>query len=194
VSERDASIWYDGATRERREAVERIERDALAFLAEALRAFEADDSAWLHLLDDLQVPSDLDEVDDATFARGYSVRVGTDRLVLRLSERLPRQLEATHAALTRQPWCVDSQLHKGAIDLQVRALDRGVALRIEARLLSQARAVADGMKRSVAKLVAIAAPDPLPRVTAALDDATRRVDAIEAAKLDRLRASRFGLP
>jgi hypothetical protein len=57
VSERDASIWYDGATRDRREAVERIERDALAFLAEALRAFEADDSPWLHLLDDLQVPS-----------------------------------------------------------------------------------------------------------------------------------------
>jgi hypothetical protein len=54
VSERDAPIGYDGATRDRHEAVERIERDALSFLGQAVRDFERDDSAWRLLLDDLE--------------------------------------------------------------------------------------------------------------------------------------------
>jgi hypothetical protein len=189
VSERDALIWYDGAMRDRREAVERIERDALSFLAQAGADFERDDTAWLRLLDDLTIPIGLDAEDYGTFARGYFITVTADHVVINLDPRLPRTLDATFAALVAKRWCFAPRLSEGSIEMQVRGLDRAIAVQIEEDICRQARAVSDGMQRSIAKLVAIAAPDLPPRVSSALDDAIRRVEAVRSAKIERLTSS-----
>lgn len=192
VPERDGPIWYDGATRARHDAVERIERDALGFLAQAVRDFERDDSAWRLLLDDLDIPVGLDDPADygyATISHAFSINVTADLVVLGLCDLLPRQLAATFSALTKQPWCVAPRLHEGSIEMQVRRLGPAKAVRIEKELSLRARAVHDRMQRGIAKLISLVAPSPLPRVTDALDDARRTVEAISAAKIERLRCS-----
>lgn len=189
MTERDAPIWYDGATRGRQEAIDRIERDALAFLARAVSDFEANDSAWLLLLEGLDVPRDLDEPEEGTFSRAYSIRVSDDRVIVYLSDRLPRQLQATFTALAKQPWCFAPQLRKGAIEMQVRKLDPTHQARIESYISLEARAVCDAMRRGIAALVSIAAPSPLPRVASALDGALQKVEAVSTAKIERRRSS-----
>ena len=187
MTEHDGPIWYDGAKRARVEALERIERDALAFLEKSVGDFERDDAAWLLLLDGLDIPVDLDEPMERTISYSYWISVTADEIAVSLSTFLPRKLEATFAALGKQPWCFAPRLQKGYIEMQVRGLDPANVARIEKRLSGQARAVRHLLRRGVATLLSIAAPSPLPRVTDALDDAVRRVEAIAYAKVGRLK-------
>ena len=192
MTDPEPPIWYDGAMREHREALGRIERDALAFLERAAADFERDDAPWLLLLDDLAVPFGLDDPADydyATIPHAYSIEVTADLVLVRLSDRLPRQLEATFAALGKKPWCLAPRLQKGSIEMRVQGLDPAVVVRLEKRFVSQARAARALLDRGVATLVSLAAPSTLPRVTEALEDAARKVAAIAAAKVERVRSA-----
>ena len=112
-----------------------------------------------------------------------------DLVIVRLSDRLPRQLDATFAALGKKPWCLAPRLQKGSIEMRVRGLAPAVVARLEKRFVSQARAARALLERGVATLISLAAPSTLPRVTAALEDAARRVEAIAVAKVERVRSA-----
>ncbi|MEZ4223071.1 MAG: hypothetical protein R3B13_19160 [Polyangiaceae bacterium] len=192
MSEQGEAVWYDGALRERSDAVARMERDAIAFLRRAIAEFEADDSAWLLLIEALAIPDALDDPAEygyATISHDFHVEVGDGRVALRLAPQLRRRLEATFAALTKQSWSVDARLHPGAIDTQVRGLAPQDVLRLEKRVTAQRAAVAANLARGVAQLASLASPSPLPTASAALDEGLRQVAEIAAAKVKRIRAA-----
>ncbi len=166
----------------------RLEKDGLAFVAARVEGFDRDDSAWLLLLQDLDLSGPRDEPDDGTFARGYSVEVGPDEVVIALSPRLPRQLEATWAALA-QPWCVAPHLRVGSVALRVHGLAPAEQTRLATALTVRAEAARAGLERDGAALRETAAPDGLPCLEAALAAALKRVDAIASQKRARLAAS-----
>ena len=183
----DDALWYDGEVRARPEALGRIARDARSFLERAVRELERDDAAWLLLLDELHIPPGLDDPGEATISGAYAIEVTEDRVVVGLSALLPRQLEATLAALRKAPWCVAPRLHGGVIEMQVQSLDPAILARMEKKIAAHVRAIRAHLERGSAAFVAMAAPSPLAEATAGLADALLRVEAIRVAKVERLR-------
>jgi hypothetical protein len=165
VVEAASSIFYDGAMRERAVAIERIERDGTAYLARAVADFERDDGAWLLLIEELNVPTDLDDPDLGTFAR------------------------ATFDALSSRAWCSSPSLARGSVEWRVCGLDPATAERIEKSIALRARRTEDAMKRAIAQLASVVAPAELPRSSAALQLAAERVVALATAKMERVRAA-----
>jgi hypothetical protein len=179
-------IFYDGSPREAHDAIAHVERDAEIFLSNRLADFEKDDSAWQLLIDDLHVPTDLDEWTGATVAFGHSVQLVADELVVHLAHVFPLRLEAIFVAARTQPWCAGARLEKGKIIVQLARRDPALDDRIVGAIRASAQAVRASMHKGIAGLLAVIDPHGSSRITAGLDAGLRDLDVIEAAKIARV--------
>ena len=185
-----STIWYDGAARNRDEVIERVERDAIAFVATRVADFAADHTAWMLLVHELGVRIEFDRPNHYPTA-SMSPRIAGvgDELVVELSSELfSKSLESLHAAMLRAPWCLEAKLGPNRILLSV-ALDPVRCEHIELAIRTRSSELTAAIHRGIDAFLAVIRPDESPRVQAAVDDALHELKQIEAKKLAVVRAS-----